>query len=157
MPPPLPPGYLSPHFSLHELTFSQTAVRLRLANTPGPEALANLYRTATMLEDVRALLGVPVIVSSGYRAPAVNAAAKGAADSAHLLGLAADFIAPAFGTPLDICRRIQAAWQSFDQLIYEGGWVHLGLSPRGVAPRREVLTAVFHSRGKPTYQKGLIE
>ena len=53
MPPPLPPGYLTPNFSLAELTASQTAVRLGLDNTPGPEALANLRRTAALLEDIR--------------------------------------------------------------------------------------------------------
>ena len=66
---------LSEHFSLNELTNSATAAAQGLPNTPDVEALANLSRLATtILEPVRALLGVPCRVTSGYRSPEVNAA-----------------------------------------------------------------------------------
>ena len=38
--------YLSPHFTLDELTISETAERLGLSNQPGPSELAVLKRTA---------------------------------------------------------------------------------------------------------------
>jgi zinc D-Ala-D-Ala carboxypeptidase len=147
---------LSPHFPLSEMLLSQQATRLGIANIPGVEALANLRRVCAVLELVREALGNrPITVSSGYRSPAVNKAVGGDKFSAHLLGLAADFICPGFGTPLQICRRIVAAHIPFDQLIYEGTWVHLGLSSLGTPPRGEVLTAVFARGRKPTYLKGL--
>ncbi len=94
--------------------------------------------TAPMLEQVRTLLGDrPIIVSSGYRSPAVNAAVGGVVTSAHLTGYAADFICPDFGTPVEICNAISHSPLDFDQLIQEGIWVHLSVDPR---MRREVLT-----------------
>jgi len=129
---------LTPHFTLEELTASQSAARLGLDNTPPAEMLAALKRTAQLLEEVRALLGKPVLVSSGYRAPAVNRAVGGAANSAHMLGCAADFSCPAFGSPLDICRAIARSGIAFDQVIHEfRAWVHIAWAPH---PRRQVLT-----------------
>ena len=129
---------LTPHFTLEELTASQSAARLGLDNTPPPEMVDALKRTAQLLEEVRALLGKPVLVSSGYRAPAVNRAVGGAANSAHMLGCAADFSCPAFGSPLDICRAIARSGIAFDQVIHEfRAWVHIAWAPQ---PRRQVLT-----------------
>jgi zinc D-Ala-D-Ala carboxypeptidase len=50
---------LSPHFTLEELTASQTAARLYLRNNATGRPLVNLGRLANFLEDVRAVLGVP--------------------------------------------------------------------------------------------------
>lgn len=126
---------LAAHFSLEELT--ATAQR-DLDNTPPPEVLANLRNTALRMEAVRSLLGDAAIhVNSGYRSPAVNAAVGGAANSAHLTGRACDFIAPAIGAPLAICRLLAASPLEFDQLIEEGTWVHVSFDPR---MRRELLT-----------------
>lgn len=87
---------------------------------------------------MRALLGKPVLVSSGYRSPLVNRAVGGAASSAHMLGCAADFSCPAYGSPLKICREIAGSDISFDQLIHElRAWVHIAWAP---LPRRQVLT-----------------
>ena len=97
-----------------------------------------LRRTAQLLEQVRALLNKPILVSSGYRAPLVNRAVGGAANSAHMLGCAADFSCPAFGSPLEVAREIGQSDIVFDQLIYEfRAWVHIAWSPQ---TRRMVLT-----------------
>lgn len=159
MPPPLPKGYLSPNFTLAEFTISQEATRRGLDNTPGPNALANLHRLASCMEEVRLLLwGAPILPSSVYRSDRVNRLVKGAANSAHVFGLACDFTAPRYGTPLQICQAlaVNAGLWFFDQLIFEGTWVHLGLSAAGAQPRREVLTAVFRPGKKTTYLKGLL-
>ncbi|MBL8378497.1 MAG: DUF882 domain-containing protein [Burkholderiales bacterium] len=142
------PTRLSPHFSLEELTASQTAVREGIDNTPDAAARRNLARLAATLEDVRTLLGgVPIIISSGYRSPQLNRRVKGARNSAHMSGLAADFTAPAAGTVLQVARRIAAADIAFDQLIHEyGAWVHLGLAAAESPPRRETLS-IFRGTG----------
>ena len=146
---------LTDHFSLAELTQSETAARRRIDNTPSLAVVENLTRTAQTLEQVRTLLGArPILVSSGYRSPALNAAVGGAAGSAHMTGLAADFICPGFGSPLEICRKIAASNIPFDQIIQEGTWVHIGLAPAGTKPRQQALTANFGA-GATTYTTGL--
>lgn len=147
---------LTPHFTLEELVASQTAARRGIDNTPGPDVLKNLGILAEGLERARALLGAPMLISSGYRCPALNTAVGGARNSAHKSGLAADFIAPGYGTPIQVCRllEVHAAEIGFDQLIQEGTWVHIGFPAPNAAPRREVLTANFGAGGT-TYSKGL--
>lgn len=128
--------WLSEHFSLEELTATQ---QRGLSNTPPASALKRLTETARTMEAVRALLGDrPILVTSGYRSPEVNRAVGGSAASAHMRGEAVDFICPAFGPPLEVCRAIAASPMRFDQLIEESGrWVHLGLGGKW---RRQVMT-----------------
>lgn len=144
---------LSDHFTLAELCHSETAIRKGLPNTPSPEIRSNMGVMAQGLEAVRSLLGgVPIIVSSGYRSPELNRAIGGSPTSAHCQGWAADFIAPAFGTPLEICTEIAASGIPFDQLIEEGTWVHISFDPRC---RRDVKTAHFGLNGAVKYTQGL--
>lgn len=118
---------LSDHFSLEELTATS---HRELDNTPTPEIVAALTDTASNMERVRALLdGNAIHVNSGYRSPAVNAAVGGVSNSAHMSGHACDFVCPAFGAPLDICRRLDAELALFDQVIEEGTWVHVSFAP----------------------------
>lgn len=122
---------LTQHFTLAELTKSSTAERLELDNTPPPEVLPALTSTAEMLERIRSTLGVPVTVTSGYRAWAVNKAVKGATTSDHAQGRAADIVAPRYGTPLQIARALAPLVDvlGIGQLIYERfgstAWVHV--------------------------------
>lgn len=142
---------LTDHFTLDELTASQTASRRGIDNRPTIQIMGNLTRVAEALERVRALVGKPITVSSGYRCPAVNTLVGSDAKSAHIVGLAADFTCIGMA-PGDLARLIRDSDIEFDQLIYEGTWVHLGLSTG--APRREVLTAHFNG-GRATYSKGI--
>ena len=143
---------MTPHFSLDELTFSDTAVRLGIDNSPSPEVLKNLLTLAHGLEDVRTLLGnMPLRISSGYRCKALNAAVRGSATSAHMEGFAADFTCREYGTPLKIVQALSRMALSCDQLIQEGNWVHVSFDPRR---RGEVLTAHFGPNGT-NYTKGV--
>jgi len=141
---------LTEHFTLEEFTRSDKAKLLGIVNTPAPAIVANLRRLAKFNELVRLELGgAAMVISSGYRCPALNRAVGGAANSVHLDGLACDFIAPAFGAPMAICQALEKSYLQFDQLIVErvGGavWVHLGIAAEGKTPRRQVLT--IDSRG----------
>lgn len=149
--------HLSAHFQLTEFTLSSIAVRRGIPNIPDDDQVVNLRRLAMVLERVRAQLGgVPLLISSGFRNSEVNAAVGGGRTSAHLEGRAADFIAPAFGPPREICAALLKSDIAFDQLIFEGAWVHLGIAIAGEEPRRQVLTAVFQ-RGAPTrYLRGIV-
>ena len=144
---------LTDHFTLDELTVSQEGERHGLDNTPGQAVVANLTRLAGVLEQVRTLLdGKAMHINSGYRSPAVNAAVGGVATSYHVDGLAADFTAGTFGTPLDIAKAIAASAIDYDQLIYEHTWVHLGLPRAGAAARNQDLTLA----GNGHYLPGIV-
>lgn len=144
---------LSDHFSLEEMTFSQEAVRAGIDNAPPKELLGRLADTCQQAESVRALLNVPMLISSGYRCAELNALVGGSPNSAHRYGYAMDFICPTVGTPLEICRRIQAAGVRLDQCIQEGTWVHLSFAP---TYRMQFLTAKFSAKNA-TYSQGLEE
>ena len=119
---------LSEHFTLSELTMSERAARDGLDNTPSSTSIENLKRLAAALEAIRVKLGRPIVVTSGYRAPLVNKAVGGAADSAHVLGLAADINCPGM-TPKALALFIKSSGVKYDQLILEyDTWVHFGLS-----------------------------
>ncbi len=122
---------LSPHFSLAELTVTDTG----LDNTPNAEEVALLTTLAAFLEKIRVILGNnPILVDSAFRSAAVNAAVGGVPDSAHRLAFAADIRCPDFGSPYDVAVAISKAQEAghidFDQLIYEVTWVHCSRDPQ---------------------------
>lgn len=130
---------LSPHFTLEEFTISDTGARFGIDNTPSPTIIRNLRGTATFLEDIRLRLrGLPIHISSGYRCDSLNTLVGGSPNSAHIQGCAADFIAPAYGDPLAVCKSLHATIADFpiDQLIWEFSWVHVAFS---ATPRRQLL------------------
>jgi zinc D-Ala-D-Ala carboxypeptidase len=148
------PRQLSEHFTLDELVLSQVAARSGIDNTASKQIVQNLRELARVLEQVRTLLGdVPILISSGYRCPELNAAIGGSKSSAHMKGLAADFTAPAFGTVLQVARKVAASDIAFDQVIHEyGSWVHVGLANSGEEPRLQRLS-IFRNTG---YLKGIV-
>lgn len=149
---------LSEHFTLHELTRSFTATRLRIDNTPPPEVVANLARLARhLLEPIRERVRKPIIVTSGYRCSLLNKAVHGATNSAHMVGLAADIIVQ--GMPAyDLAELIYISDQpAADKVILEfGEWVHVQV-PREHHPTRHlVFTALHEPEGQVKYQPGLV-
>ena len=143
---------LSQHFNLNEFTISQTATRKGIDNTPPEPVIERLRMLAATLERVRGLLGnSPIRISSGYRSKELNRAIGSSDNSAHVLGYAVDFTCPIFGTPKEVANEIAKSAIKFDQIIYEGTWIHLSVDPRN---RREVLTATFKN-GKAYYIKGI--
>ena len=107
---------LSEHFMLSEFTRSSTAERLGICNELDPfypthkDIIANLRNLCEqVLEPLRAYVRQPIIISSGYRSPALNQALRGAPRSQHLTGEAADIRLPTYN-----CRG--ADGQSFTNL-----------------------------------------
>lgn len=135
---------LSEHFKLEEFTRSSTAARAGIDNTPPGAIVDNLVKVADTLERVRALLQHPIRISSGYRCSALNKAVGSKPNSLHVQGLAVDFTCPDYGSPVEVCKAIQASHMDFDKCILEfynpttgDGWVHLQL---GRENRRQMLT-----------------
>jgi len=136
---------LSQHFTLLELTKSQTAARLGIQNSPNPKQIKSLRRVAeNILEPVRKRFDKPFSPSSGFRCQELNKAIGSKPTSQHTKGEAVDFEIP--GLP----NRQVAEWirdnLEFDQLILEfhdpgepmSGWVHVSLKEKN--NRGQVLT-----------------
>lgn len=114
---------LTPHFTLEELTFTS---HREFDNTPNVVQVNNLQRLAEFLEEVRSLLGKPIIIDSGFRSPEVNQAVGSTSVSQHLRGCAADF--RVFNmTPAEVVKAIHGANLPYDQLILELGWTHISI------------------------------
>jgi len=133
---------LSPNFSLAEYCRSDTAAAEGIVNAPNWDCLVQMVLHANItMEGIREICGNhPVLISSGFRCGDLNEAVGGAENSAHLLGAAADFTIPAFGSVADICNAIEPHMKDLqiDQLINEyGSWVHVGRAPFGAIPRND--------------------
>jgi zinc D-Ala-D-Ala carboxypeptidase len=119
---------LSQHFTLAEFTGSDTAARRGIDNRLPDELIASAHDTCDMLERIRALLGVPVIITSGYRCHALNEAIGSSRSSDHIKAMAADIKAPEFGSAYDVARALipHVDELGIGQLIHEyGTWVHV--------------------------------
>jgi len=127
--------HLSPNFTLQEMLNSATANQLGIHEQyqPGDEVIANLTALCkNVLELLRAKTGKPVIITSGYRCPRLNAAIPGsAAHSQHELGQAADTHVE--GMDIESWYQfIKSAGIPFDQLIQEfNTWAHVSFNPAG--------------------------
>ncbi len=153
---------LTPHFTLEEMCFSQTAQRMGIDNMPPQPIIDNLLRTANGLERVRAHLNANAIrISSGYRSPVLERVMcegdyrlwcnrrdlevnlqswfEYLQAKQHPKGQAVDFTSN-YGNTTQIVRAIKSSGIEYDQLILEypenGGWVHISFCDD---PRRQTL------------------
>ena len=122
---------LSGHFSLSELTKSQTATRKGIDNTPSPEQVENLTDLCIqVLEPTRRHFGKPMVITSGYRSADLCLAIGSNPNSQHAKGEAADF--EMFGEDNKELAKYIRSELIYDQLILEyweesdpsSGWVH---------------------------------
>ena len=138
---------ISKHVSYKEATFSQTATRKDIDNTPSPEILERMKALAeNIFEPLRAHVGGPIKINSFYRSINLNVAIGGAKSSQHTRGEAMD-IDDTFGhmSNKDMFAFIKDELD-FDQLIWEFGddnnpaWIHVSyVSPKN--NRRRMLKA----------------
>lgn len=153
---------LSENFTLEELTYSATAQRYGIDNTPS-EVVVGKLRTLckTVLQPIRNKYGKPVVTTCGYRCPKLNKIAKGSATSDHMYGNAAD-IRSLSDTKADnkalfdlivkmmVNREIQVK-----QIINEYGydWIHVSYQDGRTAKKNEVLEAFRDKNGKTVYRR----
>ncbi len=121
---------ITPHFSLLEFTESATAKQKGIDNTPSQEIVENLRRLCeSTLEPLREKLGLPVVITSGYRCQELNnAILHHAKRSQHLKGQAADFYVGK-GTRELLTKAfrliIQRGGIDYDQLILYPTFIHV--------------------------------
>ena len=88
---------LSEHFSLSEFERSATATKLGIDNSVPSQYIPALQQLCKeILEPLREFTGQPILISSGYRCPALNKAVGGVKNSQHMTGEAADIHIPVY-------------------------------------------------------------
>lgn len=129
---------LSTHFKLSEFLRSETASARGIDNTPSLEVVSNLQQLCiNVLEPLRAYFNTPIVVSSGYRSPALNKAVGGSATSQHMTGEAADLRIPSeavgrewFKWIMDNCKFHQLIWEK-DTPQSTHHWIHVSFRQGG--------------------------
>ena len=123
------------YFKLSEFIVSDTAKKKGINNTPNLEVENHINELIiNLLNPLREAWGAPIIVTSGYRSPALNRAVKGAPTSQHVLGEAAD-IHTVSDTKEDnkkLYELIKKLKLPVDQCIneYDYNWIHVSYGPR---------------------------
>lgn len=129
---------ISLNFSLRELIYSDTAIRLGIDNSPNDTILKNLQNVCQfILEPVRNHFDSPVKITSGYRSPELCLAIGSKTSSQHTFGMAADF--EITGVPNKEVSDWIVNHLDFDQCILEfwnpdeanSGWVHCSYNSLG--------------------------
>ena len=129
------------HFSIEELCITQ---HKEIDNTPDEDVRKNLEQLIFKLETVRTILGRPMIITSGFRCLKLNRCVGSKDNSAHVKGLAADFICPSFGTAEEVFKELKKEPTFlYDQLILETlkgrSWIHLGITEPNKPMRKQAL------------------
>lgn len=124
------------YFTLWELVKSETAEAKGISNFPEFETVAHLDELRKkILDPMREAWGGPLVVTSGYRCPALNRAVGGVTNSAHLSGYAADirpsdkrrtakFIIWAAGWLIDNGIKFD---QCIDEQVKGERWLHIAV------------------------------
>ncbi len=149
---------ISEHISYKEGTYSRTADRRGLDNTPNIEQIKCMQEIARdIFEPLREFVGGPIKINSFFRGEPVNTAIGGSKYSQHMKGQAMD-IDDTFGykTNAEMYYYIKDNL-NFDQLIWEFGdnknpnWVHVSYVTH--RPNRKKLTIAYRdSKGRTRYK-----
>ena len=155
---------LSKNFTLQELIFSSTALKLGIDNSPTKEGVLKLTLLATsLLQPLRERLGA-LRVTSGYRSPQLSEAIGSSANSQHCRYEAVDmqFVKRGKMDNLLIYQALIDLDLDFDQCILEFGnstkeldpthpaWIHL--SWKISDNRKQVLIAYKDENNKTKYR-----
>ena len=157
---------LSPHFTLAEMYESQTAEKHGIVNVPSEQEVENLrHLCESTLEPLREALGLPIVITSGYRTRELNSLlAHSSKCSQHMVGRAADFYVGSAGQvsgfnaglKSELTRRelLVKAFKliltdpkiDFDQVILYPSFIHVSYVSKE-KNRRKITTA----NGQGTY------
>lgn len=116
-----------------QLLHSDTAINNGILNQPkSMVVIQNLQSLLDVLNGLEKLLGVDIIVTSGYRVPELNRLVGGVTDSLHMYGLAADIkvdnTARCTLTDLkDLCKELRKTRLS--EVVIHDTYVHIAIKP----------------------------
>jgi len=156
--------YLSPHFSFYEMYHSDKADELGIDNTPSAALAKRLEELVlNVLEPLRELWGAPIVVTSGYRCPALNKAVGGSSTSQHRTAEAADIRTKSDKREdnMALLKCLLGSGIVFDQIIAENvdkngfpDWIHVSYTTRR-ANRHKRTTMKRDKNGKSVYYNGI--
>ena len=118
------------YFNIKEMTKSQTAKLYHIDNTPNKEVVENLKKVMYILDIVRAHMGKPILVNSGYRCKRLNEIVGGVQKSMHTKGLAADFRTGEkedINIMFEFLKKNQKEFKIIELLNYTT-FIHIGVS-----------------------------
>lgn len=134
-------GTISKNFSYAEFERNETARNAGITNVITEFRVRDAIRelTLTVLQPLRDASGAQIVISSGYRCPALNSHPDigGSPTSQHVKGEAADIMSRVL-TPLQLARLIVKLQLPFDQLILYPTFVHVSHRLEG-AQRGQIL------------------
>lgn len=111
------------YFSYSEFFKSDVAEKHQVNNIPDDAQLSQVLGNikalvSNILDPLRAMIGRPIIITSGYRSKRVNELVGGSIFSQHMSGKAADIHVQGY-TPeqMDMVYRMIQMYYDFDQLI----------------------------------------
>jgi len=144
--------YLTPHFTLEEMTYSKNAAIAKIDNKPSQQHIEALTLLCIkVLEPLRVIVDAPINVTSGYRTPTVNRLAGGSRTSQHKKGEAADIKIKGLAAQ-ELFEIICKSDLPFDQVIQEfDQWVHVSFSVK--RQRRSMLYATKNEEGETVYTR----
>jgi hypothetical protein len=132
------------YFTIQELTYSATAKKYNIDNTPNEIQKEHLEELISFMNGVRKAWGGAILVSSGFRCEELNEKVGGAKSSGHKYGWAADLI-PANNKKLQFFEFFKTYLEdkAFDELIFETNskgstWVHFALKGKDGRQRRKI-------------------
>mgnify|MGYP000880592220 FL=1 len=131
---------ISKHFNYEEFEFSQKANELGIDNNIPSDKIRFAIRllVLNLLEPLREILQRPLILTSGYRCPALNKEVGKANDSQHLKGEAADLHCEGALEVLSLAQIVLRHKLPFDQMILYKSILHLSFKANG-QQRRQIL------------------
>lgn len=122
------------NFSIEELTYSPTAIKNHIDNTPNDEIRQNLEKLIyTILQPIRDEFKRPIKVNSGYRCKELNTLVGGSKTSQHVKGEAADITSSDNRKLWNlIVSMIKDGKIQVGQLINEKNlsWIHISLGQK---------------------------
>ena len=131
------------YFSYSEFFKSDVAEKHQVKNIPDDAQLSQVLGNIkalvlNVLDPLRARIGRPIIITSGYRSQRVNELVGGSKTSQHLSGKAADFHVQGY-TPqqMDVVYQTIQMCYDFDQLIFYPSKNIIHVSWNGAKNRQE--------------------
>lgn len=131
------------YFTIQELTYSATAKKHNIDNTPNETEIQHIEELIDFIDDVREKWGSALIASSGFRCEELNTKLGGAKTSAHRTGYAVDLI-PANNKKHQFFEFMKEYLKEkdFDELIFEtsgkSSWIHFALKSIQGKQRRKI-------------------
>ena len=116
------------NFEAIDFYLSDTARQMKIDNTPPVELLPNGMLLADAIQELRDVINLPIVITSGYRCDKLNQVIKGSPNSSHKQFLACDISTPNL-TPRQLVLKIKASNIKVHRVLEEAKIVHFQIHP----------------------------